>query len=41
MANKNANTNNSKLWVRVVCAVLGALMVGGVVFMLIQMLTSM
>ena len=40
MANKTGNTNVSKTWVRVMCGILGGLMVAGVVFMLVQMLLN-
>ena len=40
MANNSQNTNKSKLWVRVTCAIMGGLMVAGVVFMLVQMLIN-
>ena len=36
--NKNTNRAQDKLWVRVMCGVLGGLMVAGTVFMLIQIL---
>ena len=36
MANKNKNTD--KMWIRIMCGFLGALMVAGTVFMLIQVL---
>lgn len=34
----NQNKSQDKLWIRVMCFSLAALMVGGIVFMLIQML---
>ena len=40
MAKNSGNSNASKLWVRIVCGVMGGLMVAGVVFMLIQMLMN-
>ena len=41
MAKYSGNSNTSKLWVRVVCGIMGGLMVAGVVFMLVQMLIEM
>lgn len=32
------NKNTEKMWIRIMCGALGALMVAGTVFMLIQML---
>ncbi len=38
MSNKNNQSPTSKLWVRLMCGFLGLLMVGGVVFMLAQLI---
>ena len=38
MANKNKNTD--KLWIRLMCGALGALMVAGTVFMVIQIIVG-
>lgn len=34
------NKNSEKMWIRIMCGALGALMVAGTIFLLIQMLLN-
>ncbi len=40
MANNQNNSSKNQLWVKITCGVLGFLMMGAVVFMLVQILMA-